>query len=522
MKPGWVSSVLAVLLLLPGVSQAGAGATRGGGSRVTGRSTPSRGLVGRSLTPVRARRAPAPRVAQAMSGKGRKGAGQRRKHTLPQLLAMALKASPRIAAARHRLAGMKARLSEARWLSWSPQGSLSAYVAPGPPARGNAVTSETPWPNSFFNISEYGFLARIQATAGMPIYTFGKLSSLRRAATAGVRVGRQNVRLKRHEVTLQVRKAYYALQLAHSSVELLEEAADHLAKAKKRVKRLIAADSSEVGKTDLFKLQVFEAELQGRMAKAKLGRRIARAALAALVGLPGGGRLELDSYELPDGGPGVLPLRRYLSAAVAARPELRLLHHTERAKRHLLTARRRALLPDLFVGAFFRWGVNTAADDQKSPFAKDDFNYIEAGLGLGIKVDLDFGIKAARARREAASLKRFRAQRRLARMGIRLQLRARYLALRSAIANIEIQRKGKKAASRWATRAVMAYESGLIKTKDLVDALVALAQRRFEHFRALHDAQVAAAELSRAVGMDLASVKRSAGGPGPRKARPAK
>lgn len=420
-------------------------------------------------------------------------------YTLDELLQRAYRRSPALREAHYKLVSMKERKAEAFWASWWPQGSLTGVVAPAPPARGDAVKTTTPYPAAFTRLSEYGILTRVDLNLAWPLYTFGKLSLLQDAAQAGVKLGESNMELAKSKWTLLVKKVFYGLQFAESSLELLEEMEEYISDAKKKIK----------DKTDRLKVIVLEADLKARKVQAELGYNLAVSGLSKLAGVPVKPAIELAQPVLVEPTFSLGKLNDYQKLAQKHRPEIRLLNHAVQAKRALLQAQQRMWLPDFFIGAFFRFGYSSVADDQFSPFARDDFNYLESGVVLGLRFTLDVPFKLATARRAEAEFEAFKSRRALAVHGIKLQIEQHYRGLRAAWQIMNIQKQAKKAANKWITRTMISFSSGLVSVREVSDALLASAKTRFSYIQSMHNAWLTAAKLSRAVGTDVTKIKKN-------------
>lgn len=411
---------------------------------------------------------------------------------LLEILKIAYQRSPSMREARYKLLAMKARESEAFWSNWWPQGTLVGLIAPAPPARGDAVNTTTPYPAAIGSFSDYGLFTRVDFNLIWPLYTFGKLSLLLDAAKHGVKLGQQNVTLEKAKWTLLVKRIFYGMQFAESSLVLLDEAEEYVEQAKKRVK----------GKTDKLKIIVIDTQLKARRVQAESAQKMALSTMSRLIGMAPK-KIKLEKPELEEPSFPIQPLTTYLKLANQHRPEIHLLSSAVKAKKALMMIQQRMWAPDFFIGAFFRAAYHTAADDQLSPFARDDFIFLESGISLGLRFTIDIPQKLARARRAEAEYEALRSRRNLAIQGILLQIEERFRKLETAIKLMKIQKTGTKAANSWLTRTMISFSSGLVEVKEVSDALLALAQTRFGLIQATYDAWVAASELSRAVGIDI-------------------
>lgn len=419
------------------------------------------------------------------------------KYTLEQLLILAYRNNPMIAGAQARLEAMKAQKDEALWAGWWPQMQVIGLIAPTPPARGNAVNSDTPIPQSYGWFDQYGVMTRFELSMIWPVYTFGKISLYQKAADSGVRIGQANVEVERDKLALLLKKAYYGLLAANDGLTLIDDMEEYIEQAKKRVKE----------KTDQLKIQVYAAELSAERIKAETGRELARSALARLTGISNSETLQLQAEELPEPATKLLSLKEYQEHSKRHRPELQLLQHALDAKRSLLEVQRRAWTPDFFLMGFFRGAYTSNATDQFSPFAYDPFNFLDGGLLLGVRINLDFPVQIARTRKVEAEFNEFQSQERLAHLGISLQVEQHYRESFAAQRTVAILDKSRKAANQWLSKVMISYTSGLVETREITEALGAFAKSRSGYIQALLQYHNAASELSRSVGVDINRLK---------------
>ena len=109
-------------------------------------------------------------------------------YTLAECLALMEKNHPNLWAARARLAYVHAQLDEAKWVpfwQWTANAGLSVL----PPITGTSVyTSSSPTSRNVSLTDGLEPIVHFDISGVIPLYTFGKISSAKEAATAGVRV----------------------------------------------------------------------------------------------------------------------------------------------------------------------------------------------------------------------------------------------------------------------------------------------------------------------------------------------
>src|SRR5262249_26644547 len=140
---------------------------------------------------------------------------------------------------------------------------------------------------------------RIDITLVQPLWTWGQLSSTKKAAEAGIRAKELLVEDTVQQVVLRVMQAYWGIALAKRLLVIAADVKDALAKADKRISEELSRQSGEVTQEDRYRVAVFRAEVLQRTSEAEKGQYLARVALAAMLGIDEP-QLELKEEALPD------------------------------------------------------------------------------------------------------------------------------------------------------------------------------------------------------------------------------
>ena len=341
---------------------------------------------------------------------------------------------------------------------------------------------------------------RMQATGFVPIFTFGKLSTARAAAEAVVRAAEENVHVTEGVVAVNVHRAYWAYQLTDKFLGSLSDGDKILADVIKKVEDLLAAESDQVTENDRLRLLHARATLQVRRHEAKDARDIALTALKLLVSRPMGQPLDVASGDIEELPPAAPPIAQVIDDAVRFRPELRALSRVVDAQEQFVSFRRRALFPDLFIGAFLETAITTNATDHTNPFVYDRFNFFEAGVALGIQFQLDVFNKVAQIDQAQAELETRIAQTAAAAEGVELEVRKIHIEVTGNYEKMEPALKAYKAGRSWLTAAALAYDIGTGDAGELIDAFLASATAEADLRRTQYEIQLGRVDLSRASG----------------------
>jgi outer membrane protein TolC len=397
---------------------------------------------------------------------------------------------PGMDAADARIRAARAQLDEA-WVTPFFQSYLTAGFTLAPEVRGSPIFSpdsqlpfDNPW-QPVFQLSLEGVI---------PLWTFGKLGAARDAARAGIRAAEGDRARVRAQLLYDVRRAYFAHQLALDLQQMLHEGLPRLRSALEDVEDRLARGDPEVDQFDRYRLAAALAEIEGREAQARHLERSSRAALRVLSGV--------TDFRVPDCpiSPVDLELEEldyYLAHAMDDRPEVRMLEAAIRAREASLDVARAGFFPD--IGLVYRFGTSYAPGitDQTNPFVVDPANYTSVGAGLVLRWSLDLWGNAYRVDRESALLDDVRERTDEARAGMELEISEAYEGVVDARARVDAYDRGRRETRAWFIAASQAVDIGTAELSDLTDAVSAYFLARFAHLQAIHDLDVSIANLER-------------------------
>ncbi|MCB9659288.1 MAG: TolC family protein [Polyangiales bacterium] len=419
-----------------------------------------------------------------------------RVRTLAELTRAATEYNPGVRAADHAIAAAEARLDEVR-LSPFFQFEVTGGLAVAPSAQGTPTYSpdgQLPLGNPWRPILS------IEVEGAIPVYTFGKLINARRAGRAGVRAAGHDRERTVQQTQYDVRRAYFALQLALDVQQMLSEGLGRLETAVSTLQEQVDNDEPDANPMDIYRLAAALAEVQARASEVTRLEVSSRAALETLTGLRDihipdcpSARVDVDLLELSD----------YVARAHGHRPELGMLEAALDARRAELNIHRARFFPDLALGlrAGYSWGPGVT--NITNPFISDRANTQSLGAALVMRWNLDFVGGYHRTRRSEAQLAQLQAQDQQARDGVRLEVIATYEQLRDADRREVAWAQGERQTRSWFVAAGQAYQVGTSEPRELVDAMKAYFTNRFNHLEALREFNTAAATLERVTGAAL-------------------
>ncbi len=422
---------------------------------------------------------------------------------LPECLALMEKNHPSLWAARARLAYVHAQLDEAKWTPFF-QWSAAAGASVLPPITGTSVYTSSS--ASSRNVSLTDGLEPIlhfELNGVVPLYTFGKITAAKEAATAGVRVSEWDLERSRQQARMDVRKAYYGLLLSRDAKYLIGEVGTELDKAIKGVRDKLARDDKGVSEVDALRLEVLKDEIGSRAGDAARGELTALAALRFLTGVESGFDVPDEPIKLPTRE--LEPVVRYLASARAFRPEVNMARAGVAARKAQVDLARARMLPDIGVILGTDYTRAPSATTQSTAWAFDPFNHFYYTVGLGARWSLDILPAYARLGQAESQLEETRALERLAEGGLAAEVEGAYASVLEARTREEAWSRAEHKAKQWIATVNAQLDLGTADEKALVDPLKAYVNARAQHLIAVMDVNLTESQLALASGWDAAA-----------------
>ena len=415
---------------------------------------------------------------------------------LDDCIRIALKAAPEMGEAQADIDLTASKLDEAKAYRY-PQLEVKALFGPAPQARKEDLFATD---RSYNRLNQLTWFASTDATLIQPLYTFGKISENMKAATHGIEVDRSRKIQRANEVVLKVREYYYGLLLAREMKELVLEIQETLLKARNKAKKLLDDGSESVEEMDIYKLDAFSGEVRKYIEEAEKGERLALSAMRARLNLPQDAPLEIRVERLVMVDVEVPDFQYFVDHARARRPEYLQITEGLKARQALVDAAKANYYPDIFLGGLFSWAYADDRDRIRNPYINDQFKHLNAGVALGARWKLDFGITGAKVANEQAQYNRLLSTRDFADANIPLQLKKYYLELKEAEQSTKATQDAYTNAKKWAVTALANFDFGIGPAKEIFEALQAYARMRAAYFQSIYNYRIARSGLDYATG----------------------
>lgn len=435
--------------------------------------------------------------------------------TLESAQAMALERSPLMAAARASLDAFEAQYREA-WWAWWPKIDVKFLATGIPPQAEDAdntqVVKNPDGSDSGYRVvtgpdlDSWNFWMKFDVSGYIPLYTFGKISSLQAMSEHGVEVGHAAEKLAAAELRFQVARAWYGLALSSELKALIDDGEEQVRKARERLEKLDEEDSPEFDQADLFRLRIYESQVK----KVVLGNRhleaVSRTGLRVALGLREGETLALpEPMTLTRVSVDLGPIECYVDLAARQRPELAMKRHEVAVKRLEIDRKWADFFPDFFLAGSFTYAYSTV-DQQDSAFSSTVFNALGGGGAIGFKLDLDYPGKLARYRKVEADAARGQAELDIAEAQLRVELEDVWRTASEQAELLSSAERSMKAARSLLVLRTHEYENGVdenTKFKDVLDSAVTYVTQKSEWLNATHAFNGAMIRLTRVVGEDV-------------------
>jgi multidrug efflux system outer membrane protein len=410
--------------------------------------------------------------------------------------------SPLMEAARAGRGIFEAKLAQARAARF-PTFKLEAGFAPSPAINGdeNATFGVS------IDLSQWGYVYRVSVTMVQPLFTFGKLRALRRAADHGIDVGNAQTEAARWELRYRVAQTWYGALLAREIGAIAADGKKWLDKAEARMERLRDEDSVEYDQMEHLRLKTRAAEFYELESKNHEIETASREGMRLLLGRSADTVVEPDVDGLEPLEVTLLPVERYVAQALGFSPGVRSARAEAKALDALADATWDDLWPEIAFIADARITDSNVLGDNVEILGTETVG-VSAGFLFALRWRLDVPQKLADVREARAKASLAKSKVDIARAKLELDVRQTYQKLSDKKRLIEVYAESRKAAQGWLTATWDLYDGGFGSFRDVMDALVQFYTKKLGYLQAVHEHDILVFELSRAVGADIVEMGR--------------
>lgn len=355
--------------------------------------------------------------------------------------------------------------------------------------------------------SNWAIFTRAEVSAVQPIFSWGALNSAVKAARAGAKAAQYEFESKKAGLEIRLYELYYSYLLSEEVNNLLDEALEQIDKIDGQINEKREEGDSELDESDVFKFEVFKSEFDIQAAEVRENTEYIKSVWEYVLKADNSTEYEPSQRFLDPVANKIETLNFYMTQALQNRAELKGIDAGINAAEHGIEATRAQNLPTLFIGLTGSYANTPNRPRQDNPFIINNTNYASAGVGFGIRQNLDlFSIKT--------EIKQRKIQYRQARYlksatvdGIMLEINEKYKDANISEVKVEKTEEAHVTSKKWLRQEQLDYDFGIGETKDLIDAMKKELELRLQYKRRILEFNNKMAELYKAAGLPLTSLK---------------
>ena len=426
---------------------------------------------------------------------------------LDQAVSSALNHDPRIEEVKHLVDAARAVVDEAQGhKGWAID--LNSFVGVAPAVNGGLFEGGACVPGNCkvrtdrYDLSGFSLWGDVTLSVIKPLYTFGKIENYTKAAEANVAVKQGDVRLRRGETVLDVKRAYFGYLAAHDGYLLLTDVKKRVDGTIDLVKQWLADENGNVRQSDLYALQSGSALIGRYLDEAGALEKVALDGLKVLTGVGLNKELTvadraLRPVDIPD-----MDLPALEQQALVQRPEMAQVEAGLRARRALVAANKANGRPNLYAGAagFLSYAPNR--DHLDNPYIADPFNDVGLTPVVGLKWDWTGGVQSAQVAQAEAELNALIAKAAQAREGIPFQVAEQFHQVQAYHDAVAHMADASRSARRWMIASFADFEAGQEKGDKVVTAFQGYVLAHTQYLQTVFDYNMHVAQLLRVTGVD--------------------
>ena len=426
---------------------------------------------------------------------------------LNQAVDLALQHDPRIEEVNHLVESARALVDQAQgYRGWALD--MNSFLGLAPSVNGGLFKNDTCTPGNCqlrddaFDLNGLSPWVNITLAIIRPLDTFGKIKGYTEAARANVEVKKEDVRLRRSETVLEVKRAYYGYLAARDSYLFLGDVKKRVDGMVDLVQQWIDQGSNNARQSDLYALKAASALVARYIAEAQATEQVALDGLKVLTGAGMQGDLtvaddRLAPVEMP---PEDLPA--LVQRALENRPEMAQVKAGLEARRALVAANKSEAWPDVYAGVA---GVLSYAPNRSrldNPLIYDPFNTFGLTPLIGLRWDWTRGVQSAQVSEAQAELNALIAKGEFARQGIPFEVAEQYHQVHATHEELDRLADASLAARRWMIASFADFEAGVEKGDKVVTAFQAYVLAYTDYLKTVFDYNMHVAQLANVTGAE--------------------
>jgi len=358
-------------------------------------------------------------------------------------------------------------------------------------------------PNLENDWEDWAVFTRAELNAVQPIYTWGAINSAVKAAEEGAKAAEFQFEAVNAEAEFQLFELYYSYLLAIEITRILDDANSQLEKVEETLQEMREEGNSDFEEADIFKLDIFKTEFQTQRVEVQQSldfvKRMWNYALQSAQGVT-----YVPEEQFLDPLPYVIEeYSFYENSAVQSRSELRGVEAGIEALKSSVDATKAQQYPLLFLGINGSFAHTPNRPRQTNPFIINNTNYASAGVGFGIRQNLNFQSLRNRVERTEIEYQRVNDLHKAVTDGIVLETNEKYREAVIADSKLNQTEEALKIARNWVRNEQLNYDLGFGDVENLLDAVQKELELRLNVKQNTFDVNKKVAALYKASGISV-------------------
>jgi outer membrane protein TolC len=403
------------------------------------------------------------------------------------------------------------RISQAQNQRYLPRFELSTQHGLVPGVKSNVEGLD---PNEFYldpnlenDWEDIGVFTRAEVNAVQPIFAWGGLRNLVKAARAGAESAKEQFESQKGNIEMRLYELYESYLLSIELKRLLDEANNQIDNIEDQIEEQRESGDSELDESDVFKFEIFKSEFAVRAAEVNENIAYIKSIWSYVTQSDENTVYMPDLQFLDPVGNDLQELAYYRTHAVQQRAEVKAIEAGIEAAEYGLEATKAQNYPTLFLGLSGSYANTPNRPRQSNPFIINNSNYASAAFGIGIRQNLDFFSMKADVERSNIQYKQAKYLKDAAVDGIVLEINERYKNATLSKVKVERTDEALVTSKKWLRQEQLDYDFGMGDTKDLIDAMKKELELKVQLKREIFEFNKNMAELYKASGMDITTLK---------------
>lgn len=402
------------------------------------------------------------------------------------------------------------KINQARAQRFLPKFELNTQHGTVPGVTSNTDLPKDEWyldPNLENDWSNWAIFTRAEVSAIQPIFAWGALTNAVEAAKAGAEAAQYEFQSKQSGLEIRLYQLYYSYILSQEVNRLVQEAQSKIEDIEQQIDEKVDEKDSDIDQSDVYKFKVFKSEFAMRAGEVEENIEYIRNVWNYVL------QSGLETVYTPSDkfldpvANKIETLDYYKSQALDKRAELKGIEAGIDAAQHGIKATKAQNLPMIFLGLTGSYANTPNRPRQDNPFIINNTNYASAGIGVGIRQNLDFFSAKTDIERRQIQYRQVKFLKSAAVDGIMLEISDRYKNANISEVKVDKTDEALVTSKKWLRQEQLDYDFGIGDTKDLIDAMQKELELRLQLKQRIFEFNKDMAQLYNAAGLPLTSLE---------------